>query len=207
MIRKFRLFLNPIEGQEKWLNERVKEGLKLSKVWRFIYKFEKCKPNQYQYAVDYIGNKSDTERKAYESLLDELGIRYYESKRQLRPTYQLLFCDEIMSLSSPRELTQMAKQEKQRLWEERIEAFLASGQSQRAWCQEQGLRANQLGYWLRKYKARMSQSAGKRWISMESESHSHSGVSLRIGNIVLDIEPGFSRQVLVDVLHSLMNVC
>jgi hypothetical protein len=73
MIRKFRLFLNPIEGQEKWLNERVKEGLKLSKVWRFIYGFEKCKPNQYQYAVDYIGNKSDTERKAYESLLDELG--------------------------------------------------------------------------------------------------------------------------------------
>lgn len=83
MIRKFRLFLNPIEGQEKWLNERVKEGLKLSKVWRFIYKFEKCKPNQYQYAVDYIGNKSDTERKAYESLLDELGIRYYEKPLNL----------------------------------------------------------------------------------------------------------------------------
>jgi transposase-like protein len=130
-----------------------------------------------------------------------------QGKRQFRPTYQLLFCDEIMSLSSPRELTQMAKQEKQRLWEERIEAFLASGQSQRAWCQEQGLRANQLGYWLRKYKARMSQSAGKRWISMESTSPCHSGVSLRVGNIVLDIEPGFSRQVLVDVLHSLMNVC
>ena len=101
----------------------------------------------------------------------------------------------------------MANQEKQRLWEERIEAFLASGQSQRAWCQEQGLRANQLGYWLRKYRARMSQPSGKRWVSMESGFHSHSGVSLRIGNIVLDVEPGFNQQVLVDVLHSLMNVC
>jgi hypothetical protein len=29
MLRKFKLFLNPIEGQEKWLNERAKEGLKL----------------------------------------------------------------------------------------------------------------------------------------------------------------------------------
>jgi len=91
----------------------------------------------------------------------------------------------------------MANQEKQMLPDERIKAFLASGQSQAAWCQEQGLQANQLGYWLRKYEARMSQSSGKRWVSMESESHSHSGVSLSIGNIVLDIEPGFVRQVLV----------
>lgn len=83
MIRKLKLFLNPIEGQEKWLNEKAKEGLRLSKVWRFIYEFEKCKPNQYQYAVDYIGNKSDTERQAYESLLGELGIRYYEKPLNL----------------------------------------------------------------------------------------------------------------------------
>ena len=40
MIKKFRLFLSPIEGQEKWLNERAKEGLKLSKVRRCIYEFE-----------------------------------------------------------------------------------------------------------------------------------------------------------------------
>jgi len=25
MIRKFRVFLNPIEGQEKWLNDRAAE--------------------------------------------------------------------------------------------------------------------------------------------------------------------------------------
>ena len=83
MIKKFRLFLSPIEGQEKWLNERAKEGLKLSKVRRCIYEFEKCEPNQYQYAVEYIGNKSDIERNAYESFLDELGIRYYEKPLNL----------------------------------------------------------------------------------------------------------------------------
>lgn len=78
MIRKFRIFLNPIEGQEKWLNERVAEGLKLSKVGKFFYEFKKCKPDQYQYAVDYIGNKSNAERKDYENFLEDIEISYYE---------------------------------------------------------------------------------------------------------------------------------
>ena len=83
MIREFRLFLDPVDGLEKWLNKKAKEGLRLSKVQRCIYEFERCKPGQYQYAVDYIGNKSDAERKEYESLLDEIGIRYFEKPLNL----------------------------------------------------------------------------------------------------------------------------
>lgn len=78
MSKNFKVFLNPIEGQEKWLNEKSAEGLKLSGVGRFTYEFTKCEPNQYQYAVDYIGNKSNIERKEYESFLDDLKINYYE---------------------------------------------------------------------------------------------------------------------------------
>jgi hypothetical protein len=33
---------------------------------------------------------------------------------------------------------------KQQLWDERIKTFLASGLSQRAWCQKQGLPEHQL---------------------------------------------------------------
>ena len=83
MNRKFRVFLSPIEGQEKWLNDRAAESLKLSKVGRFIYEFKKCKPSQYQYTVDYIGNKSNSQRKEYESFLDEVGINYYEKPLNL----------------------------------------------------------------------------------------------------------------------------
>ncbi|WP_312833652.1 DUF2812 domain-containing protein [Sedimentibacter saalensis] len=78
MIKKFRIFLNPIEGQEKWLNEKAAEGLRLLKVGRFFYEFEQCKINQFQYAVDYIGNNSNAQRKEYESFLDEVGINYFE---------------------------------------------------------------------------------------------------------------------------------
>lgn len=78
MIKKFRIFLNPIEAQEKWLNEKSAEGLKLLKAGRFFYEFEKCKSNQYQYAVDYIGNNSNANRKEYERFLDEMGLKYFE---------------------------------------------------------------------------------------------------------------------------------
>lgn len=78
MIKKFKIFLNPIEEQEKWLNEKSSEGLKLLKAGRIFYEFEKCKSNQYQYAVDYIGNNSNANRKEYESFLDEIGIKYFE---------------------------------------------------------------------------------------------------------------------------------
>jgi hypothetical protein len=78
MIKKFKIFLNPIEAQEKWLNEKAAEGLRLSKVGRFFYEFENCNTNQYQYAVDYIGNNSNANRKEYESFLDEVGIKYFE---------------------------------------------------------------------------------------------------------------------------------
>lgn len=83
MTKRFRIFMNPIEGQEKWLNNKAAEGLKLSKVGRFFYEFKKCKPGQYQYAVDYIGNLSNKQRQEYEGFLDEVRIGYYEKPLNL----------------------------------------------------------------------------------------------------------------------------
>lgn len=78
MVRKFRVFLNPIEGQEMWLNRQSQLGWKLSKARRLFYEFEQCHPGEYQYVVDYIGNKSNSERLQYESFLKEMNITYYE---------------------------------------------------------------------------------------------------------------------------------
>ncbi|WP_207653884.1 DUF2812 domain-containing protein [Clostridium sp. BSD9I1] len=83
MINKFKIFINPIEGQEKWLNEKAKEGFRLSKAGRFIYKFEKSEPMEYQYAVDYVGNKTISECKEYENFLGEVEIKYFEKTLNL----------------------------------------------------------------------------------------------------------------------------
>ena len=101
----------------------------------------------------------------------------------------------------------MVDAEKQKLWEERLEIFLDSGLSQAAWCREQGLRSNQLGYWLRKLKPGASVPNNTRWVSMQVPVSRESGVSLQVGNINLKIESGFDEQTLADVIRTVMTLC
>ena len=98
----------------------------------------------------------------------------------------------------------MSNEQKRELWNERIQAFRASGLSQKAWCEEQGLQVSQLGYWLRKLRSETNLSEKGRWVSLNNIAPSNSGVSLRIGNAVLEIDRGFDPEVLADVLRSLM---
>lgn len=78
MKKTFKIFLNPVESQENWLNQMAKKGLQLVDVGRFFYTFKNCKSSEYQYAIDYVGNKSYEELKEYEEFLEEIGIKYYE---------------------------------------------------------------------------------------------------------------------------------
>lgn len=96
---------------------------------------------------------------------------------------------------------------KQKVWDERITAFLASGQSGRAWCQEHGLSQQQLSYWLNKSRSESRETPNDRWIKMEATALSGTGVSLRLGDVVLEIERGFDKVVLADVVRALMTVC
>lgn len=77
-MKKFKIFLSPMKKQENWLNQMVEKGYSLVNVGRFFYTFENCKPNEYQYAIDYVGNKSYKELKEYQQFLEEIGIKYYE---------------------------------------------------------------------------------------------------------------------------------
>ena len=47
----------------------------------------------------------------------------------------------------------MPKEEKRRLWEERIQEFHSSGQTCKAWCREQQIPVATMNYWLRKQKS------------------------------------------------------
>lgn len=101
----------------------------------------------------------------------------------------------------------LSNKQKQELWNNRIQDFLASGQSQKAWCEQHGLRSNQLGYWLRKLKTDTDPHGNGRWISLDTIAPSGSGVSLRVGNVTFEVERGFDQQVLADVVRSLNELC
>lgn len=78
MIKKFRYFINPVEEEAKWLNEMSNRGYRLSRVGNTFHYFEEAEPGKYQYAVDYVANKSLGDLKDYQLFLDESKIRWIE---------------------------------------------------------------------------------------------------------------------------------
>jgi hypothetical protein len=109
-------------------------------------------------------------------------------------------------------MTRAEQQEQKRiLWEERIAAFQTSGQTVSGWCRERDISEHQMRYWLRRIlpkRAKTQESVSSHWVQVDSSGNTaRSGISLCIGNVTLDVQPGFDQQVLVEVLRSLMSLC
>ena len=77
-MNKIKIFLNPIEGREKYLNHIANEGYRLVKSGSIIHEFEKTNSN-YRYAVEYIGYMSNKERKNYTEFLNSMNLKVFNS--------------------------------------------------------------------------------------------------------------------------------
>ncbi|WP_313132203.1 DUF2812 domain-containing protein [Anaerocolumna sp.] len=77
MIKIFKVFFSDLDKQEKWLNEKAQQGLKLVKASKLFYYFEKCKPSEYIYKLEFIIDKSMAQQKDYRAFLEELGIHSF----------------------------------------------------------------------------------------------------------------------------------
>ncbi len=76
-MRVIKYFFDFIDGQEHWLNKMSQKGYRLVKCGRFIYEFEKCIPNKYEYAVELVGQMSERKRKEYNNLFEELEYKTF----------------------------------------------------------------------------------------------------------------------------------
>lgn len=80
MIKKRKIFINPMDDQIKWLNHMAENGYRLIDVNGSTYIFEECKQGEYVYNVEFIAHKSRDEIKKYMDLLDELNIKTFTKK-------------------------------------------------------------------------------------------------------------------------------
>lgn len=76
-IKIFRYFFSFFETQEKWLNKMAAQGWRLVRTTKLFYEFESCKPSEYEYCVEFVGDKSYKEAKEYKSFLEEMGFRTF----------------------------------------------------------------------------------------------------------------------------------
>lgn len=67
----YRFFGGVLKAQENWLNKMSSKGYRLVRTTKLMYEFEECKPGEYQYKVEFIGNKSQKSANEYVMFLED----------------------------------------------------------------------------------------------------------------------------------------
>jgi len=83
----FRYFFDFLDGQKKWLNSMAEQGYRLKKCGRLTYTFDECNPNEYEYAVEFIGDKSFSKGQDYRRYLESMGFRTFIKNMNLNFSY------------------------------------------------------------------------------------------------------------------------
>lgn len=76
-MKKYRFFGSFLEAQEKWLNKLSAQGYRLIRTGKILYEFESCTPNEVQYCVEFIGEKSQKNAEDYRNFLEDLGYKVF----------------------------------------------------------------------------------------------------------------------------------
>lgn len=79
----FKYFFDAIDGQQKWLNEMADQGYRLTRVSNFTFHFEVCEPQQYQYHVELVTERSYPALIRRQELWMEQGLRSFSKNISL----------------------------------------------------------------------------------------------------------------------------
>ena len=71
----YRFFGGLLNTQEKWLNKMSEKGYRLVRTGKLLYEFEKCKPDEVTYCVEFIGEKSKESSIDYANFLEDMGYK------------------------------------------------------------------------------------------------------------------------------------
>lgn len=80
-------FFDFLDGQERWLNSMAERGYRLKKCGRITYTFDACRPGEYEYAVEFVGDKSYSKAKDYRRHLESMGFRTFTKNINLNFSY------------------------------------------------------------------------------------------------------------------------
>lgn len=102
----------------------------------------------------------------------------------------------------------MSTAELKRAWELRVANFKESGLSVKKWCDQEGLKANQLRYWLKKLDKDSEVAEKPQWIPVTVEQpqseDNKKALPIKIGKVVIEVGPGYDPELLSDVVRTLI---
>ena len=104
----------------------------------------------------------------------------------------------------------MEKQERSVYWETTVTEFRTSGLSAAAFCRQAGIKASTFHYWVKKLDMdqRDAEIAEKlpEWISIPIKLEP-ANISVRIGQVTIDVGSGCDETLLMLVLKTVMATC
>ena len=106
-----------------------------------------------------------------------------------------------------------ASDERREYWKNQVAEFLKSGLDRKTYCQQKNIKIHQLDYWRAKLKVRppalKKLDASPQWVTLQvaDKFAGSSGIRLWIGRLAIEVDPGFSREALADVLRVAGSVC
>jgi hypothetical protein len=103
----------------------------------------------------------------------------------------------------------MEKTELHMEWERRIAIFEASGQTQAKWCAANDLNIHQLKYWLKKIKGPKPshETISKFTPVVVAEISTNETLEVKVGQVSVEVRPGFDPSFLADVIRTLKTLC
>jgi len=104
----------------------------------------------------------------------------------------------------------VTRAELRKLWEERVSAFKASGQSANAWCRDHDLKPNQLHYWRKKLEPKeAAETLSSKWLPLEisDKSYEENNLFITVGQATVEVKPGFDPALLLEVVRTLKALC
>ena len=73
----YRYFFDFLDGQTEWLNQMAAQGRRLVKCKQLSYEFESCSPDEYEYTVEFVADRSFSDSTDYKSYLESMGYKTF----------------------------------------------------------------------------------------------------------------------------------
>jgi hypothetical protein len=106
----------------------------------------------------------------------------------------------------------MRNDEREAIWAERLASYKASGQTKKAWCENNNIDIKSFYRWGRRLAERgyiESSGAGYRFVlAKEKVEHSNAGkIKINIGKAIISVDNGYDADVLKNVLRIMVEIC
>lgn len=103
----------------------------------------------------------------------------------------------------------MQNNELRKLWEQRIASYRSSGLTQAKWCEANDLVSHQLKYWLKRIEEpTLASTVSFTSVVIEDQTTKQDDVlQIKVGDVSIEVRPGFNRSLLSDVIKTLKALC